>query len=387
MCVHKITDRPDNLDGLDGLDKLELETGTYKDNCDYITLENVVPACDKDLTILQINIRGIQSKINELKFLIDHCYQNTTPDIILLCETWLTPNSPQVTIAGYKFFHRDQLGKRAGGVGILVSEKLQSRERDQQLTIQEFESCFVDIKMGKLEFIIGSCYRPRNMDIRKFIKNYRNLLRVLRKTKGKHIILGMDHNIDLLKTATHTSTQNFLETNLKEGMYPTITRPTRVTKTTATLLDNIFLNEELHSDDASHILLDNISDHFPCSVVLKNIHRNLKEGLEIESRNLKFLPRLIEELQNIDWSFLNTNDLGESEKFDRFHDTIVEKIDHFVPITSKHIAYHKIWKEPWVSPGLLVSMKKEKRLYKNTLGKNISNEALVKYHIETTMLY
>ena len=108
MCVHKITDR---LDSLDGHDKLELETGTYKDNCDYIALENVQPACDKDLTIVQINIRGIQSKINELKYLIDHCYQNTTPDIILICETWLTPNSPQVTIAGYKFFHRDQLGK------------------------------------------------------------------------------------------------------------------------------------------------------------------------------------------------------------------------------------------------------------------------------------
>ena len=49
----------------------------------------------------------------------------------------------------------------------------------------------------------------------------------------------------------------------------------------------------------------------------------------MESRNLKFLPRLIEELQNFDWSFLNTNDQGVSEKFDRFHETIVEKIDHF----------------------------------------------------------
>ena len=91
MCVHKITDK---LDNLDGHDKLDLETGTYKDGCDYIALENAVPACDKDLTILQINIRGIHSKINELKYWIDHCFQNSTPDIILICETWLTPNSP-----------------------------------------------------------------------------------------------------------------------------------------------------------------------------------------------------------------------------------------------------------------------------------------------------
>ena len=91
-------------------------------------------------------------------------------------------------------------------------------------------------------------------------------------------------------------------------MYPTITRPTRITKSTATLLDNIFINEELHSDDPSYILIDNINDHLPCSVVLQNIQRNPKEGMEIESRNLKFLPRLIEELQNYDWSSLNTPD-------------------------------------------------------------------------------
>ena len=86
----------------------------------------------------------------------------------------------------------------------------------------------------------------------------------------------MDHNIDLLKTATHRGTQSFLETNLKEGMYPTITRPTRITKNTATLLDNIFINEELHSDDHGYILIDNISDHLPCTVVLQNIKRNPK---------------------------------------------------------------------------------------------------------------
>ena len=249
----------------------------------------------------------------------------------------------------------------------------------QQYTSQEFESCLIELKVGKCDFIIGSCYRPPNTDIWRFTKDYKDLLRILRKTKGKHIILGMDHNIDLLKTATHQGTQSFLETNLKEGMYPTIMCPTRITKSTAMLLDNIFINEELHSDDPSYILIDNISDHLPCSVVLQNIQRNPKEGMEIESRNLKFLPRLIEELQNYDWSSLNTPDSRVSERFDKFHHIIMEKIDHFVPITSKHIVYHKLRKEPWVSAGLLTSMKKEKRLYRDTLRKQASNDAFVKY--------
>ena len=101
--------------------------------------------------------------------------------------------------------------------------------------------------------------------------------------------------------------------------------------------------------------------------------------MEIESRNLKFLPRLIEELQNYDWSSLNVPDSRVSERLDKFHNIIMEKIDHFVPITSKHIAYHKLRKEPWASAGLLTSMKKEKKLYRDTLGKQASNDALVKY--------
>ena len=74
-------------------------------------------------------------------------------------------------------------------------------------------------------------------------------------------------------------------------MYPTIMHPTRITKSTAMLLDNILINEEIHSDDPNYILIDNISDHLPCSVVLQNIQRNPKEGMEIESRNFK-IPSL-----------------------------------------------------------------------------------------------
>ena len=62
----------------------------------------------------------------------------------------------------------------------------------------------------------------------------------------------MDHNIDLLKTSSKKSTQNFLETMLKEGTFLTISRPTRITKSTATLLDNIFIREEVYTGDGSN---------------------------------------------------------------------------------------------------------------------------------------
>ena len=48
------------------------------------------------------------------------------------------------------------------------------------------------------------------------------------KSKKPHgIILGVDHNLDLLKCDKHYNTPEFLNTNLENGLIPTINRPTR----------------------------------------------------------------------------------------------------------------------------------------------------------------
>ena len=47
-------------------------------------------------------------------------------------------------------------------------------------------------------------------------------------------------NVDLLKNNIHTSTNNFLDMMYSLGMYPLISKPTRITSTSATLIDNIF---------------------------------------------------------------------------------------------------------------------------------------------------
>ena len=47
-------------------------------------------------------------------------------------------------------------------------------------------------------------------------------------SEKKEIILGMDHNLDLLKSGPHKQTQLFLNDLLDKEIYPTITRPTRI---------------------------------------------------------------------------------------------------------------------------------------------------------------
>ena len=51
------------------------------------------------------------------------------------------------------------------------------------------------------------------------------------------------------------------------GCVPQIKLPTRITTTSATLIDHIYTNNMLHKT-ASHILLDDISDHLPVGILL-----------------------------------------------------------------------------------------------------------------------
>ena len=49
-----------------------------------------------------------------------------------------------------------------------------------------------------------------------------------------------DFNIDLLNMSTHQSTNDYIDINFTNSFLPLITKPTRITSTTATLIDNIF---------------------------------------------------------------------------------------------------------------------------------------------------
>ena len=78
------------------------------------------------------------------------------------------------------------------------------------------------------------------------------------------IVIGMDQNLDLLK-----STRKFLGLILDCDLWPVITRPTRITQRSATLIHNIYISKNLQCKFDSAILLDDISDHLPSVALLR----------------------------------------------------------------------------------------------------------------------
>ena len=82
--------------------------------------------------------------------------------------------------------------------------------------------------------------------------------------------------MDLLKYRTHRLTEEFLDSNYDKNIHQTISRPTRITKNSATLIDNIFISEDLLDNYKSGILVNDMSDHLPCLLTIQNIDHDTK---------------------------------------------------------------------------------------------------------------
>ena len=93
-------------------------------------------------------------------------------------------------------------------------------------------------------------------------------------------------NIDLLKHETHSNTKIFLDVMYSLGLYPLIDKPTRITDSSTTLIDNIFTNE-LRYNLTCGILFNDITDHLPIFALCEyNISRcNVNEFQYIRKIN------------------------------------------------------------------------------------------------------
>ena len=92
-----------------------------------------------------------------------------------------------------------------------------------------------------------------------------------------------DFNLDLIKVDTRNQKKDFVHSLYTNASYPTISKPTRVTKHSATILDNIITDITGYCIK-SGVLYNDISDHFPVfnllqinSKLLKSMHTSLSE--------------------------------------------------------------------------------------------------------------
>ena len=263
----------------------------------------------------------------------------------------------------------DQI-KKGGGVSVLINEELKSQEIPLKDICTPTEAKLVEIKLEERRLIVGSMYRPPNSKGSDFITNFEKIMKTLKLTKKTDVIIGLDHNPDFLKSSKHKKMSLFINRIFDHGLLPCITRPTRITHTSASLIDNVLVSGKLHDKCLSGIAISDLSDHLPCLVTLNDIHKTKSKHLTIEKRDISSMNlRQVSSDLNIDWPafFQATSDVNDG--FDKFHRTINESIENRCPTKKIKISSKKIIKEPWLTKGIINSSKKQLCLYKQSLTK------------------
>ena len=247
---------------------------------------------------------------------------------------------------------RDKIG---GGTGLYIRDSL------------EYKLCS-DCIISDPDIIVGTIYRRPNQNLEAFLDKFNSIISIISKD-NKHCYLMGDFNLNLLHYDNHIPTQQFMNSLFSHLFYPLINRPTRLTAHSATLIDNIFTNC-LAQSVCNCILLNDISDHLPIIAFFTNEVMSKKTPEEVTFRNFSnpnqetFARRLSE----VDWSniFNDCDDLNES-----CTNFLSEYTTHFeacFPL-KKAKRNNLIPKTPWISNGLLVSIRKKNKLYKKFVSK------------------
>ena len=377
MCLQNCK-KSQNSDLNDEHEALKLQqwdlTSDFLYNSDYIDLDNCVniEIQNPDLCVLQLNVRGLIGKQQQLSDLLCKCTKKGKVDVIILIETWLTKESAsRINMPGYTYVGKIRKAKKGGGVGFLVRNNLVYKTRnDLDWKIEEYESCFIEIKSNLRNIICGALYRPPNTKAKQFVDEYQNCSRKLQTEKNKSFIIGMDHNLDLLKHESYSPTQMLLEIMAESNHFPCIMRPTRITSHSATLIDNIVVSADLYKKQECSIIIHDISDHLPCIMKISGCLKNDRNAQITYKCNLstKNIEELKHRLDSINW----VDELKQQNSDDGmnlFHSKLISIMNDVCPERPHNVSTNRNIKEAWMTPGLLRCSKTQLKLYKAYLTK------------------
>ena len=258
-----------------------------------------------------------------------------------------------------------------GGTALYVLNSLVHTERADlnQQVHGALESTFVEIEQSKKKNIVcGSIYRHPSSNVEDFIMYMVKILDKLAK-EDKILLLMGDFNLNLLNYQSNTEASNLYDSISSFMLQPLILQPTRVSEKSQTLIDNIFSNN-CQYDSVSGNLVSKISDHFPQFSIFQNFFTSKKYIPNKYGRSFRNFDNnaFLEVLNKINWKNVFGTTTCPNLLMDLFLNTLNEVLDLMAPIkllTKKEINSNS---KPWITKGILTSMKVRDKIYKKFLS-------------------
>ena len=345
-----------------------------------------------NFSIIHLNIRSIRSNYNRFKLFLSTI--NIQFDVIAIGETWLDDHdqTDDYPLEGYTCIIQHRPAREGGGVCIYIKDTKYSFKHMPSLSFSDTYNNILTLKLttkpptDKNRYktytsFITVCYRSPDANNNTFITHISHILDKIHKTGKSSYIVG-DTNYDLLRLNHHKDTEEYYSLFTNHMYQQSITKPTRITDHSATVIDHIWQNDISQSKSSlknrQGIIYTDISDHLPVFLITKSHpSKNTKTKITYREITESNMNKYKLNLQSIFTSnYFIPDDLNNT--YNKFNNCITQIINESFPLKQKTVRQKTMTKH-WLNNEILQEIKYKDKLFAKKL-KNPTQENIDNYH-------
>ena len=366
--------------------RYELETQMHFKLSPYYDIDSLDSYCSnnlKNLNVMSFNSESIFAKHDMLKLLIEMLKNryNFHIHVITVQEAWLERGKSlaSLEIDNYKLFPQyESIGSKKGGIVVYVHNSISGKEidffKESPSKLWEGHTLEINGPMLSRPFRLHTIYRPPREYYDTFLNEFEPYLMKIKSDPIDSILVG-DTNFNLLEASSNQSIQNYLDAMISHELIPQITVPTKINKNSCKLYDHIFTH--FKSDNilsSSCVYISDMSDHFPVMISLKRQKRytdmpKYKIIRDTSTANYKkYLSKLADYVEKTYFDYDLTIDPNINNS--KLSDLRDKAYNESFPVKSVKITKYNTKLNPWITYGLLNSIKKKDNLYKIMIKTN-----------------
>ncbi|CAG4959395.1 unnamed protein product [Parnassius apollo] len=294
-----------------------------------------------------MNIRSMRKNFDN--FLVTLKRLDLDFDAIVFSECWLNEFVTVPLLQGFTSFYSQKYINRAGGVAIYIRDRWSANF--SELNVDEGNCILAEVAN---HFSVVAAYRsPSYTNPEIFIRSLDANLKTV--SPSPCLIFAGDINLNIIGSAADINLHTeYLDVLAEYGLFPAITKPTRV----QTCIDHIFV--PVKSNAESVVYLNAATDHdITMAGIMLKTHKP-KRPKPIRSRVIVDIDSIRSELEGTDWStVINCSFLEESVT--HFTKTVSEAILRYSKTCV--ISRSRTTLHPWMTPGLIRCSKHRDKLH------------------------
>jgi len=356
------------------LDTEPEETRMFEDQLEY---QNYIAAnCEGGsmINVFHLNVRSLQKNYDELVVYLNS-FNKINIDVIILSETFVLPDASFFNITGFHVYYSGGELNKNDGVVMYIKDCLTIISIDT-IKLTEITLLRAVIDYNNIAHGITAFYRLPSASADIFIAEFSEFLSNLNNNQIE--VYGGDVNIDLTDKNNKLVNEYYSLAD-NNGFISYINKPTRITSTSATCIDHFFVRNMIYKNEikvSGYILENAITDHYP---ILLNLHyRTIKKtaSANIKSASKLDLEKLNDLLSEEKWTCVLECDepISATNTFVDLFKTYLQQCTTNITLRKKEIKL-----KPWVTPGILSSIRTRDKLKKKILKYATPNDNQIEY--------